>query len=167
MSGYYLLKPGVYGQMGRGTKLDPSVHPPFVSDLHFVFDAPPRDDLHASFPCFMVSHRLGRQITEAGLSGAELGEVRIDIDNQYLEDHPDTPNPDVFWLKVRGRSCIDDFGLDERGRLVVSEAAMQILRQFPLNDCRIYNGEHPPTPEETAKDARDRAKQVAEQLRRN
>jgi hypothetical protein len=166
MGQHYLLIPSVYGQMGRGTIIDHTVRPPVVRCLHFVLDRPPGDDLHKSSPCFMVSDRLGRHIADAALSGAEMGEVQAELDEQYLTSHPGAPAPRVSWLKVHGRARADDFGLDEHGRLVVSEKAMQVLRQHHLEDCRVYDGDQPPTPEQVSADTLSRVRQFAAQARR-
>lgn len=162
---YSLLSPTVYGQMGRGTKLDTSVHPPAVHHLHIVLDMPPRDDLHGDSPCFLVTPRLAKYLATSALSGFKLEEVRAEWNEQYLERHPDAPTPEVFWLKAEGRPLVDDFASDRHGRLVVSRAAMEALRRFRLEECKVYDAENPPTPEQVLEDSWEDARRAVEASR--
>ena len=53
------------------------------------------------------------------------------------ELEPDWPVPVIEWLQVSGVAGLDDFGLDSHASLVVSDAALSVLRRFQLNDCEI------------------------------
>jgi hypothetical protein len=157
---YYLLSPVVYGEMADGTVLDLSTHPPLVHNLHVEMDRPPLDDLHEVISCYLVSERLGWRLDRAGLTGAEVVEAQIELSEQAREFYPDAPALEVLWLKVHGRARFDDFGLDEYGRLIVSQAAMNILREFRLEQCRVYDGNTPPTIEQQSKDAWEDARRL-------
>ncbi len=84
--------------------------------------------------------------------------LRLEMCEQALEVHPGLATPELLWLKVHGRPRVDDFGLDEHGRLVVSAHAMTILGQYRLESCRFYDGEQPPTLQQVMQDLWDSAK---------
>lgn len=50
MSRYYRLEPEVAGELGSGTVMDVSRHPPLVSHLQFKFQGWLGDDLLETFP---------------------------------------------------------------------------------------------------------------------
>jgi hypothetical protein len=64
----YVLEPLGAGQLGGGTLLDVSAHPPLVSRVQYVLDAPTSDDLIESFPVFLVSEALGSALMETARS---------------------------------------------------------------------------------------------------
>ncbi len=162
---YHILIPSVYGQFGDATILNSSVHPPDVQHVHLVLDSPPRDDLHTVFPCFFVSGRLGRLISEGGLTGVALADVQAEMNEQYLELHPGDPLPELFWLKVTGQAGASDFGINSDNALVVSDRALSLIRKFQLSECQIYDAQNAPTQDQITADLWARAKLVAEQLR--
>jgi hypothetical protein len=69
-------------------------------------------------------------------------------------------------LRVQGRALVDDFGLDENSRLVVSAAALDAIRQFQCGDCKIYPGARAPTPEEEEAEMWEEARRVADAIRK-
>jgi hypothetical protein len=134
---YHILAPEVAGGMGPGTVLDSSVHPPSVSKLEYEFFGWFGDELLESFPCFIVSDRLGEALRNASLSGFILDEVVITLSEQFNELHPNIVLPQFFWLRVFGRAGTEDIGVTRDARLVVSERALQIMRNFSLEHCEI------------------------------
>ena len=146
MGQYFLLRPAVYGQLGRNAILDRKTLPGKVKKLHLILDAPPHDDLHKVANCFLLSARLADHIVAAGLTGGSLAGLTVELDEQYLDFHPGTPIPEVRWLTIQGRAQEADFGLDDQGRLVVSEVALAALRLFRLEACMIYDFGNLPNP---------------------
>ncbi len=71
------------------------------------------------------------------MSGAELREVKITTSEEFRELYPDRIIPEFAWLHVVGKSGRDDFGTDAEGRLVVSEKALLLLKNFALNYCDV------------------------------
>lgn len=166
---YSLLVPSTYGQMGEGTVLDHSGVVPGVRHLHFILDTVPIDDLHTSFPCYMASQKLGRELerhlARSALTGLRLGEARVELNDQYLRQHPGTAVPEIVWLKIGCNPMADDFGLDRHANLVVSAAGMRVLDGFRLRDCRIYDAETPPTENQLTEDAWEDARRAVGKLR--
>ena len=162
---YHVLTPAVYGELGEGTILDTSVHPPVVERLHLVMDRPPEDDLHTSFPCFFASDRLGRAILDASMTGAELASVRVELNDQAVGPPAGDGLAPFHWLKVAGSAGTDDFGINEQNNLVVSAAALAILRRFRLDECTVYDAGIEPSAEQVMEDAWAEARKVAEKIR--
>lgn len=133
----YLLEPEVAGELGPETEMDSSVHPPVVSRLQYEVHGWLGDDIVESFPCFVVTKRLGDLLTEAELTGFKLGSVDVVVSDE-TEDLADSTAvvPEFLWLQVDENQS-GDFGLDESGRLVVSERALDIMREVNLDNCDI------------------------------
>jgi hypothetical protein len=166
MSAYHLLVPAAYVQMGPKTILDRSRHPPIVHQLHIIVDILPADDLHETFPCFLVSSRLAAELAEHNFTGAVLIKPIIEIDKQLRSRKPKLSKPEIYWLKVGGKPLADDFGLNGDGRLVVSSTAMQVLQTFQLDQCKVYDATNPPTPDKITADIWEDARRVAEETRK-
>lgn len=135
---YYELAPEVAGQMGENTLLDSSVHPPEVSKLHYEFDGWLGDDLLETFPCYIVSAALRADI-EASVPPQfyEFDQLEVTKSELFMELHPKKELPRFFWLRVKGRAGLDDFGMTESSRLVVSDSAMNVLSAHNLSHCEV------------------------------
>ncbi|MCW1916975.1 hypothetical protein OJ996_25525 [Luteolibacter sp. GHJ8] len=129
MSNYFELRPEVPGELGPDTIMDTSVHPPKVSNFHFIFDGWLGDHLVECFPCFLVARSLGGSFEEAGLTGFVLDEVAIERDEQLDEFEPALKIPEFLWLKISGEIDRDDFFITEKHYLGVSKRALDIIRR--------------------------------------
>jgi len=134
---FYALNPEVAGELGNNTVLDVTVHPPLVSKLHYELGAWLGDDLIQSFPCFLATARLSKDIECASLGGVSFAPVQIGLSATFKALHPCETIPDFVWLKVFGQAGKDDFGLERNGRLVVSEPALNVIKNLTLNHCKI------------------------------
>jgi hypothetical protein len=92
------------------------------------------DDLVTSFPCFLVSDRLAKAMTEAHLTGLELADVEVTVDDQFRHFFPETADslPGWRWLTPVGEPWASDLWVDERADLHASFRAMTVLRRFSL-----------------------------------
>jgi hypothetical protein len=96
------------------------------------------DEILESTPCFIVSERLAKLLVKAKLTGFELADVDVTLseDAEELAGGPiDLPN--FQWLQLVGRPNVDDFAADDKGSLVVSEAALAILKKRKLENCGV------------------------------
>ncbi len=59
---YFYIEPEVSGELGEGTLMDTTVHPPKVEKLNYEFSSWLGDDLIESFPCYIVSERLAERL---------------------------------------------------------------------------------------------------------
>jgi hypothetical protein len=134
---YYVLDPEVAGELGNNTVMDVSVHPPLVSKLHYELDAWLGDDLIQSFPCYLATEHLKKHIENASLAGVAFARVEFALSDNFKELHPSKAVPDFVWLKIFGQAGKDDFGLEADGRLVVSERALNVIKNLSLKHCKI------------------------------
>ncbi len=134
---YFVLEPEIAGGWGKRTVADTSVFPPAVASLHYRFDGWLGDELLEAFPCFLVTERLATRLRRSGLSGFRLQSVEVSTSEQFDELYPDRELPAFEWLQPVGRAGLDDFGLTDSHRLVVSGRALAILRKFRLRECLV------------------------------
>jgi hypothetical protein len=133
---YYYVEPEVSGELGPGTLMDTTVHPPVVSRLEYRFTDWMGDSIVESFPCYLVTDELAKQIQKAGLGGVALDNVEVTLAPE-AEELLDQPLPSWKWLKVTGHAFESDFGVSGDKRLVVSDRAMDVLRQGRLENADI------------------------------
>jgi hypothetical protein len=130
----YALEPMVAGELGEGTEIDPATHPPMVSSVEYVLDAPDADDLVESFPVFLVSDAVATRLLDASLTGFDLAEARVVPSPEYRAAYGDVPHKAYRWLRP-GRDPADDVWLSDDHRLCVSDRMMQLLEQGDLGNC--------------------------------
>lgn len=140
MSSFYVLRPEVPGGFGERTELveRPGTYP-MVKRLHFEFSYGTRgDDLITTHPVFMVTTVLANDLRQSRLSGFTLStEIDVSVDEQVWLFEPDWKAPAVEWLQVAGAPVSDDFGLTEDASLVVSAAALSVLRRHDIEHCEV------------------------------
>jgi hypothetical protein len=134
---YYALSPEVAGELGERTEMDTAVHPPVVSRLHYEFSDWLGDELVESFPVFLISTALGQSAASAGLSGFVLADAETTLSEEAEELLDGETIPEFRWLQITGRPGAADFGQTAEARLVVSERALDLLRQGSLNNCGV------------------------------
>ncbi len=133
------LEPEVSGGFGEGTKLDNSVYPPLVKELHYEFDGWLGNDIVESFPCFLVSEKLKNEIENNVLTGVLFSELTISVSSTFKELYPNKSLPNFYWLKVFGKAGKDDFGLAKDYRLVVSAKTLHVLKPFNIKEADIQD----------------------------
>jgi hypothetical protein len=133
----YILEPEVAGGWGEGTIADTSTHPPIIKKLEYQFDGWSGDDLLTSFPCFIVSERLVNKMESSDLTGYEIAPVEITKSEKFKELFPNTELPNFKWLQVKGIVKKDDFAINKKLRLVVSETAFNLLNKFNMKQCDV------------------------------
>lgn len=134
---YFLVAPEVAGELGDGTVMDASVHPPRVSRLHYEFTDWLGDDLLESFPCYVVTDRCRAAIEQSGFSGCTFAPMKATASDTFLELHPGRALPGVHWLKVSGTAGRDDFGLSDDHRLTVSERVLDVLEALGIEHAEV------------------------------
>jgi hypothetical protein len=131
----YLVSPLVPGDLGPGTEMDASVHPPLVRSVHFVFNDWLGDDLVEAFPIFLATERLASMIDEARLTGVTWAPVRVEKDAQ-ADMFFDWRLPEWRWLRP-GIDRQADFWMDELASLHVSERALATLRASDITHAEV------------------------------
>ncbi|EGQ9760702.1 hypothetical protein FWP30_25060 [Vibrio parahaemolyticus] len=133
----YLIEPEVPGGFGKNTLGRFDVHPPIVKKLHLEFDGWLGDDLLETFPCFLVSEHLATALVASKLSGYNLEAVELSTSDMFQELQSERCLPRFSWLQITGHSDKDDFSVSEKGILLVSRKAMQLLQKFQLTNADI------------------------------
>lgn len=134
---FFTLEPEVAGNLGPGTVMDTTTHPPTVERLNYEFEGWLGDELVESFPCYLVSDHLRRLIEAARPTGCAFADAEITTSDEFAERHPDIVLPRFTWLRVTGRAGRDDFGLSAGHRLVVSARLLEAMRQSALEHCDV------------------------------
>jgi len=134
---FYKIEPEVPGGFGNNAIINYRDHPPRVKKLHIEFDGWLEDDILESFPCYIITERLKKELEKTSISGCEFDEVEISKSNEFKNLFPKTRLPKFVWLKVNGKPGKDDLGLLYPARLVVSGRVLNVLRSFNLNHCDI------------------------------
>jgi hypothetical protein len=136
MMNFYRIEPEVAGGWGKNTVFTRSPgKPTVVHKLHYEFAGWLGDELLTSTPCFIVTERLADEIKLAGLSGVLFDEVEVSVSDQFTEFYPNQIIPNFLWLKVNGKFGADDFGIAHGFKLVVSERAIEVLKQRGISNA--------------------------------
>ncbi|RJK97521.1 hypothetical protein [Vallicoccus soli] len=133
----YVLEPEVAGGLGERTVWDRTGPVPRVTALHYEVDQWLGDDLLESHPCFLATEALARAVDEAGLTGVAWGAAEVTTSDVAADLAPHQRLPPLRWLQPVGEAGRDDVALDGTGRLLCSDAAMDVLRGFHLENCLV------------------------------
>lgn len=131
---YFYVEPEVSGGLGSKTIMDTLVHPPRIDKLNYQFDSWLGDELIETFPCYLVTKRLGGLLTSSGVTGFSLDSVLITKSDEFNDD---LNLPDFAWLKVKGVPMKDDIGFSDDFRLVVSEEVLNIFSKVKIDNADI------------------------------
>jgi hypothetical protein len=135
---YYYVEPEVAGGWGQNTIFDRTPgRPTVVHKLHYEFQGWFGDELLESTPCFIVSERMAQSIEGAHLTGAGFDEVEVTKSEHFRELYPRRQLPRFVWLRVEGKAGLDDFGIAQDARLVVSEKTLGILRELEFSHALV------------------------------
>lgn len=86
----------------------------------------------------MVTSALADGLRKSGLSGFTLSkEIDVSVDEQVWQFEPGWKPPSIHWLQVAGVPVSDDFGLTEDASLVVSAAALSVLRRHDIEHREV------------------------------
>ena len=131
------IEPEVAGGIGEDTKLDTTIHPPIVYQLHYEFSGWLGNDIVESFPCFIVTDALKEAILKEHISGVDFDYVKVTTNNEFDELHPGLSLPAFNWMKISGKAGEDDFGISDNLLLVISEKAYNLLSLFNISAADV------------------------------
>lgn len=132
---YKLIEPEVAGNLGEETIIDNSFFPPLVKKLNYEFDGWLGDDILESFPCYIVTERLRKNIDSEGLTGINFDNVLVSKSETFIELYPDKELPNFFWAKINGEPEKDDFFITEKNELAISNKAYLLLQKFNIDQA--------------------------------
>lgn len=124
---FVLVLPEVAGELGPGTEMDRSTHPPIVAKLHFIFDDWEGDGLVTTFPCYLVTAEVKQILDKLGATGCEFRTLDVSTSDVFYTLHGSRSLPRFFWLHVNGMAGHDELGLATGNRLVVSRKVIDVL----------------------------------------
>lgn len=130
---YKLIEPEVAGGLGNQTELDNSVFPPYIKKLNYEFDGWLCDDILESFPCYIMTESLRKEIESRNLSGIGFDNVLISKSDTFSELYPNKKLPLFFWAKIFGSKNKDDFFITEKNILAISDKAYSVLQKFNIS----------------------------------
>ena len=133
----YVIEPEVAGGLGGNTVIDTSVHPPKIARLHYGFEGWLGDVLLESFPCFILTEGVVQELESMRATGFSVDNVEITKAKQFEDIYPNRQLPEFRWLKVSGKPGVDDFGLADDFRLVVSERVLHLLELHGLENAIV------------------------------
>ncbi|HEY6259210.1 MAG TPA: hypothetical protein VIY51_25815, partial [Xanthobacteraceae bacterium] len=108
-----------------------------VIHLHYQFDGWLGDVLLTSFPSFIVTEDAKNKLLKSGVTGVRFDEVEVTTSDVFEEIYPGRRLPRFAWLQVVGRPGQDDFGIAANRRLVMSERALDLLKELQLSHAQI------------------------------
>ena len=136
------LRPEVAGDWGPNTKFTRILGESLViHHFHYQFDGWLGDELLESCPCYIVTERLADAIRSKKLSGFRINPVEISTSEQFREFYPDRVLPPFVWFDITGKAGVDDFGMDQDLRLVVSQRAFDVIKATQLDHCEVSDFE--------------------------
>lgn len=135
---YHYVDAEVPGGLGQGSTYDPAVRAADSGPLHIVFDGWMGDDLVTTSPFWFVTERLAAALRAAALTGFELEPATASTGEQYeLTTKRALPSTWLRLIPVGSVDEADDVVLEDTTELLVSDAALEVLRAFDLEDADI------------------------------
>ena len=149
----YMIEPEVAGEIGEKTvyeNYDAIVNDgeiAVITHLHFVFMGWLGDDVLEVTPCFLISDRLKNAIEKSDLKGYEFEDIEISLSDDYLEMYPNRETPSFYrvipkgTIKIQDETYYDwdnmDFCITEKAYLVLTEKAINIFKQFQIDNADV------------------------------
>ncbi len=135
---FFLVKPEVPGGLGENTVFDKSEVPWKIISVHLVFDGWDGANVVKVSPCFFVTEMLRNRIESENLSGViNFEEIQISTSETFKELMPNTKIPSFFLMRINGVPQKDDIGTTSNFKLILSEKALAIFREYELGDFEI------------------------------
>ena len=137
MSMFYYIDPEVAGSFGEKSIIDSSFHPPKVLKMHYEFDGWMGGELLEYFSSYIVSENLKNILINSELTGATIVDAIVSKSSNFEESNPEILLPKFYWLQVTGKAGVDDIGISNDYRLVVSKKILKLLKAVDLGDVLI------------------------------
>lgn len=133
---YYELHPEVPGGFGRDTVVNRLVTPPRIEFVHLVLDGWLGDDLLTCYPCYFITDGLRAALSETNLTGYQLQSIKTECSTQFRDLYGSRPVPTLHRIVILGKARIDDFGLNDKEDLIVSDRTFKLMKaNGRLNNC--------------------------------
>lgn len=141
---YYLLNPEVAGEIGNKSELVYEWGK--IKDVIFLeynFMGWQGDELLTTHPCFIVTESLQNDIISNELTGIKFKQIAMTFSDEFYDIYGDMEVPkfvqiicdDLYEDNIG--SLLNDFYFNKYKEIVVSERALNILKQHKLDMCII------------------------------
>lgn len=90
-----------------------------------------------SFPCYITTEETAKKLQALSVTGAAYGDVQVTKSDQFQNLYPARVLPAFIWLQVTGKAGVDDFGLSEDFRLVISDRALNVLKASGISNAIV------------------------------
>lgn len=139
---YYQIEPEVAGGIGQHSLIDRSSGKMVVRKLHYEFDGWLGDVLLESCPCFIVTEAAKKKLQSIGATGIKFDKVEVTTSGEFQDFHPNQLLPKFVWLQIDGKPGKDDFGIARGPGLVISERALEALKELGISNALVteYEG---------------------------
>jgi hypothetical protein len=132
-----------------------------ITRMVFAYDYWNPDPIFQDIGYFFVTRSTAAALAGADLTGYSLEDVPTVKSKDYDDSlSPREPEP-VSWLKIHGEAGKDDFGIQLRAHLIVSERVLELLRRQGLQRAEVLEYDpdmRPPTMEQFMGEWEARAK---------
>ena len=135
---YYKIYPEVPAGIGENSVINRIPGQPLeVIKMHLVFEGWLGSDLMKTSPVFYVTEKLKDALEKEDFSGISVFEkIEVTKSENFIELYPELELPNFFLMRIIGVAYKSDFGIDI-GKLVVSELALNFLKQFQFTQVEI------------------------------
>lgn len=127
----FRLDPEVAGGFGDDAVLDHTTTPFTVTYLHYEIETWRGSEILGTHPVLVVTARLRDEIVAAGLSGVSWDDALVTVEQEqgvgYMAEKGQVLPPAWVWLVPTGTAGVDDIAEARPGRLVVSQAALNVI----------------------------------------
>lgn len=143
---YHRIEAEVAGGLGPGIDYVRKRDPRLVGPLHYEFQGWLGDDIVTTSGFWLVTGELADALRASSLTGFELDEVVVTKEAQFDMFPSPRPFPE-HWerlIPVGDRETDDDFVLEDRVDLLVSDAALAELQRFHVAEADVSDAGEPP-----------------------
>ena len=134
---FFHIEPEVAGSIGPNSETHRVNSKLVVTRLNYEFSGWLGDAMLESTPCFIVTTDARHLIEKAALSGVAFGDVEVTRSASFRDLYGEREMPQFHWMVINGRPKIDDFGMANDLRLVVSDQALNVLKHAGIEHSEI------------------------------
>lgn len=131
---YYKVEPEVPAGIGVNSIIEHIPGQPLrIDKLHLEFEGWLGADLMGTSPAFYITERLKSGIEAGSYSGIVGFEpIEVSKSDNFRELYPDKELPNLYLLRLDGKSRESDFAV-ENGILIVSQTAKSLLDSYDMS----------------------------------
>ena len=127
---FFVFNPELPGNVGAQAVMDYSGSWPKPVTLHYELEDIPVDDIIAgSLGVTLASPPLCEALKSKGLTGFRTEKALLTASDICREMNDNAPIPPLLWVVIDGIAGVNDFGIFDGNNLVVSNTALEVIKQ--------------------------------------